>query len=141
MVVADELRRGARSEKYLQDLDTGWLGVPKEPPTGPEHLAGVQRIRRAITGSTRDYGDSLGEAETIYYIETCAPGSMLVTDDRAALDMARNREIRAYNTPWVLGEPYRAGQLTCPEPYDLMLAMNDNGRHVRVPSDHARICP
>lgn len=141
VVVAHELRRGRRHEKYLRDLNTDWLGLPREPPAGPEHLSGVQRIRRAISGSTRNSHDSLGEAETIYYIETCARGATFITDDRVAGDMAKRRGIRTHNTPWVLGRIHSAGQLTCPEPYELLLAMNANGRHLQVPADHTRICP
>lgn len=56
------------------------------------------------------------EAESIYYIETVQRGAIFVTDDRPALDFARNRGIAVMNAAEVLHECYTHREVDCPTP-------------------------
>ncbi|MGH3940305.1 MAG: hypothetical protein ACRDTG_17065 [Pseudonocardiaceae bacterium] len=85
----------------------------------------------------------MAEAEAIYLIQNHPEfkDAVLLTDDRAAGDLAAKRGIEVWLTMNVLSLAYRTGRIGCPEAYNVVQDMAQAGRGVHVPIDHQLICP
>jgi predicted nucleic acid-binding protein len=124
-------------------LEAGRLDVPHVDWLGPPVSIGggdltvilaVDRIRRGLGATRTDPATlHLGEAEAIYFLEAHHPEWTFVSDDRAAVDLARRRGLTAIDTQEVLADCYADGLLSCPEAFELLGAMAAAGRGVRVP--------
>lgn len=128
-------------EPALRELRNSgsWLGEPIAFETSD--LAKIMDIQRILAAPSDPPTKHVGESECIYALETRLQGAWLVTDDRAAADLARRRGHYVIGTTDVLQECYVMGELRCPEPYDLLVEMAGAGRdNVSVPSTHAAIC-
>ena len=137
-----EVRRGLLEEPRNQAvLDATWLGEPLDVDFDPESLRRIEQIRRGLGGTKRESMKHLGEAEVIYYLETNAPDWLFVSDDRTAVDFARNRHLNAIDTRQVLTDCYISGEIGCPAAFDLLREMRAAGRGVRVPRNHQLVCP
>jgi hypothetical protein len=136
-----EVQRGIPVEPRLQlVLDAEWLGEPIEIDVSPHALRKIDQIRRGLGGTQDQPTQHLGEAEMIYYLENLQSGWIFLSDDQAALDLARRRGLTAIDTPLVLAECHAAYEIGCPDAYDLLLKMQDAGRGVRVPDNHRAVC-
>jgi predicted nucleic acid-binding protein len=118
------------------------LGEPYEL-TAVRDIVQVEDVRRALGGTSRNPVEHAGEAESIHAILSVPElkGAELLTDDRFAAQVARQRGIRVVTTPALLRAAYHRGILRCPEPYDLLVAMRARDRWVSVPAGHELICP
>jgi hypothetical protein len=136
-----EVQRGVAVEPGLTTILTAkWLGDPLEV-SGIKGIKQVDLIRRALGGVDSAPLQHLGEAETIYCIEKSgSPESVFVTDDKPAADFASRRGIRVINTAKVLAECHSMDEIGCPDAYDLLLGMADQGRGVEIPPDHTYVC-
>jgi len=83
----------------------------------------------------------LGEAQVIYYLTVVESGAIFATDDRDAYNLARRRGLNVIDTSDILRECFDAGLSGCPEPFDLLHKMADDGRGVAVPPNHWYIRP
>lgn len=83
-------------------LRCAWLGEPVDVPDDVLALVQVEAIRKARGGQDNRPTEHLGEAETIYYIETVRPTAVFVTDDRPAADYAQRRGIRVMTSAEIL---------------------------------------
>lgn len=137
-----EVKRGVQEERSLEQvLQCAWLGQAVDVTSGDVlAVVKVEPIRRALGGHSGRPFEHLGEAETIYYIENYAPSTIFVTDDRPALDFARNRQILVMNSAAVLSECHKSGEAGCPEAYQLLQQMAAMGRGVYVPNTHHEVC-
>jgi len=136
-----EIQRGLTAEPRLQSvLDATWLGEPLSVPASPKALLKIDQIRRGLGGQQDRPTQHLGEAEIIYYLEQREPTWILLSDDQAAVDLARRRGLNAIDTPEVLSECHAYGEIGCPDAYNLLLKMQDADRGVRVPADHRAVC-
>lgn len=141
--VADEVAVAIGYEPTLQAIaDCSSLGDPIELASAKclREVAIVQHILAAPGDLPTRH---LGEAESIHLIEHELDGlGWLVTDDNGAADLATRRGIRVLRTHDVLAECFDMDDLQCPEPFDLLVAMETAGRAgVRVPPDHTYVCP
>lgn len=140
--VAHEIRLGRSVEPTLQRvLDSGWLGEPVEIDGDRNALREIDNIRRGLGGTAADPLKHLGEAEIIYHLGRREPSGIFITDDRPALDFARNRNIFVLDTSQILAECFSLGELGCPEAYELLQEMYIRNRGVRVPANHMSVCP
>jgi predicted nucleic acid-binding protein len=136
-----EIRRGLPVEPRLQAvLDAQWLGGPIEIEANPHVLRKIDQIRRGLGGTQDQPTQHLGEAEVIFYLQEREPDWIFLSDDQAALDLARRRGLNVIDTPQVLAECHAAYEIGCPDAYNLLLKMQDAGRGVRVPDDHRAVC-
>jgi hypothetical protein len=139
-----EVTRGLSIQPYLSSVaKAAWLGSPLEISGSRATLREIERIRLglALGQLPDDPLEHLGEAQTLYYIERHEPTGILVTDDRVALDFARRRGLFAIDSPRVLSDCFSNDEIGCPDAYNLLLDMRNQGRGVRVPPDHADVCP
>lgn len=138
--VQHEVKRGVQHAQCLERvLQCAWLGEPVDIPGDIVALIQVEAIRKALGGQNNRPTEHLGEAETIYYIETVRPTAVFVTDDRPAADFAQRRGIRVMNSAEVLRERYRQEQIGCPDAYELLQRMAEDGRGVYLPP-HGDVC-
>ena len=136
-----EISRGLPRYDYLRRvLDAGWLGEPVEITPAPDALREIDLIRRGLGGRPAEPTRHLGEAELIWHLETAARGAVLVSDDRPAAAFARQRGLPVLDSAAVLAECYAHGEVGCPEAYDVLVDMRQNGRGVLVPADHREVC-
>lgn len=136
-----ERHRDALPRDSLHDVRAA-LGEPYEL-AGVQDIVQVENIRRALGGTSRNPVEHAGEAESIHAILSVPDlkGADMLTDDRFAAQVARQRGIRVVTTPALLRTAHRRGILRCPEPYELLVAMRARDRWVRVPAGHEFICP
>lgn len=136
-----EIRRGISDRPHLQAL-TGavWLGDPVAADD-PSAIQQIDRIRRALGGAVGAPTQHLGEAQSIYHIQTVESTAIFATDDRDAFHTARRRGLRVMDTPDILRECYDAGILGCPDAYELLHKMAAAGRGAAIPESHWCICP
>ncbi len=142
--VRHEIERVVSDHPYLQQvLDAHWLGEPIELPSGIPTMQKVNLIRRGLLkGTPPDKAtDHLGEAESIYLLETTYRYGTFVTDDRPARDFAQRRSLKTLETADVLAECFAAYEVLCPAAYQLIEEMVDRGRGVRLPPSHIEVCP
>jgi predicted nucleic acid-binding protein len=137
-----EVRRGIEQTRCLERvLRCTWLGDPVDVPTDDVlALVRVEELRRALGGRADRPTEHLGEAESMYYIETVQRSAIFVTDDRPALDFARNRGIAVMSAAEVLHECYTHREIDCPNAYELLQEMAAHGRGVYVPATHHEVC-
>ena len=142
--IEDEVKRGLARTPGLRDvLAAPWLGKPIDSPDSIKAVSEIDLIRRGLLkgfppeSATRH----LGEAEIIYFIEKGYPGAIFITDDIPALDFARHRGLTAIDTVDVLGECFQMDEIGCPAAYQLIEAMVDKNRGVRLPASHMEVCP
>lgn len=136
-----EVERGLGREPILQDvLDAGWLGEPVEISCSPRALKEISNIQRALGGVSARSTDHLGEAEIIFHLSNVETDGVFATDDGFALDLARRRGIRCLESADILAECYAMGDVGCPEAYEVLCAMVDANRGVRLPSTHSDVC-
>jgi predicted nucleic acid-binding protein len=125
----------------VPSVDTAWLG----PALEIEDLTVTLQVhlnRRLLGARPGDRGTlHLGEAEALVYIETYEPSWRFISDDQSAVDFATRNGLQAIDTPEVLAECYDDGEIGCPQAYDLIIAMREAGRGVRLPPDHWYVCP
>jgi hypothetical protein len=92
-------------------------------------------------GGTQDQPTQhLGQAEMIFFLQEREPDWIFLSDDQAAVDLARRRGLAVIDTPQVLAECHAAYEIGCPDAYNLLLKMRDAGRGVRVPGNHRAVC-
>jgi predicted nucleic acid-binding protein len=65
----------------------------------------------------------------------------LLTDDLAAADFARRKGVLVMDSADVLSAAYDRQLVGCPEAYEILGAMRDADRGVRVPVSHLEVCP
>ncbi|MGH8527029.1 MAG: hypothetical protein ACREXY_23340 [Gammaproteobacteria bacterium] len=135
-----EVKRGVQSDRRIQRvLDVPWLGSPVEIE-GVADLTRVELLRACLSGSSSRPTKHLGEAQTIFLLETSYESSIFITDDRPAADFARRRGLSVMDSVDVLRECYWKGEVGCPEAYDLLVEISHQGRGVRVPTHHSDVC-
>lgn len=138
--VAYEASRSASVLPALQRLASqGWLGEAIEV-TDESDIQQINRIRRASFGGTDDKPlQHLGEAETCYVIEHWPEftGSWWFSDDQEALRFARFRGITTRETIDLVSMAVLNGDLPMREGFDLMQAMSQQGRCLRLPATAA----
>jgi hypothetical protein len=78
---------------------------------------------------------------TLQVHQTYEPSWRFISDDQSAVDFATRNGLQAIDTPEVLAECYDDGEIGCPQAYDLIIAMREAGRGVRLPPDHWYVCP
>lgn len=141
--VAFEAGRSARIHPCLRSvLDSGWLDDPIEVVEESD-IRAIERIRRAVFGGTdRLPLQHLGEAQTCHVILNWSEfsGSWWISDDGEALRYARFREITTRETIDLVEIAVAYGDIEAGEAYELMLAMRDAGRHLRLPRSAADLC-
>ena len=122
----------------LPPLD--WLGPAMSAGEDIKALIGVDEIRRSLGATRADPATlHLGEAEAIYVLERYHQDWTFVSDDQSAIDFARRRGL--IDSEAVLADSYASGLVGCPEAFDLLNAMANVGRGVRVPPSHWYVCP
>lgn len=135
-----EIKRGVQFDQRIQRvLDVPWLGSPIEIE-GVVDLTRVELLRVCLSGSSSRPMKHLGEAQTIFLLETSHKSSFFITDDRPAADFARRRGLSVMDSVDVLRECYRKGEVGCPEAYDLLVEISLQDRGVRVPKHHSDVC-
>ncbi len=120
----------------------GWLGEPLAPD-GPGDVDGVFQLRRQLGGTRREPRRHPAEAEAIHLLLRYPEyaGTVLLTDDRPAADLAAKRGIEVWVSMDLLAQAFSDGHIGCPAAYDLLLDMEQAGRGVHVPPDHQPVCP
>jgi predicted nucleic acid-binding protein len=140
--VADEVRRASGRDLALVDvLSCAWLGEPHE--FDDDCMSDVFAIRRILAAQDDPLTKHLGEAECIHFIEHEMTGNgILLTDDHAAADLAKRRGIAVLDTLAVMQDAFGMGELSCPEPYELLVKMADEHDRtgVVVPKSHKDVC-
>lgn len=138
-----ELQRGLAAEPKLQevlDLESGWLGAPGRLEGAD--LGQVDLIRRGLGGTGSAPLQHLGEAEAIRALER-AEGRrrIFITDDGPAADFVRRRPsgIQVLDAAAVLADAFAMGDIGCPQAYEMLKAMWNYPREVRVPP-HREVC-
>jgi hypothetical protein len=135
--VAYEASRSARFMPVLNSIPVdGWLGEPVEI-TSDREIRRVNQIRRAVFGGTdQEPLKHLGEAESCFLIKERAEfaESWWITDDQEALRYGRFQHITAHETIDLMTIAVVNGDIAAQRAYDLMLAMADKGRALRLPS-------
>lgn len=143
--VAGEIQRSSRSLafKALKALLAGaWLGEPIELDTDDDRTE-VENIRAALGGYPADPLKHLGEAESIRAIQSRAElsGAIFLTDDGDAKYLATHRGITVRDTKWLMADAYSMGDMSCPEPFDVLKAMWEANQGVDLPDSHEGVCP
>jgi hypothetical protein len=114
----------------------GWLGEPIEI-TSDADIRRVNQVRRVVFGGTDDEPlKHLGEAESCFLIKERAEfaESWWITDDQEALRYAQFRHITTRETIDLMTIAVINGDIAAQQAYDLMLAMADKDRSLRLPS-------
>lgn len=140
---AREIDNAAEQWPCLWSVDlAGWLGDPLAPDRPGDDRA-VFQLQRQLGGTRKKPREHLAEAEAIYLIQNHPEfkDAVLLTDDRAAADLAAKRGIEVWLTMNVLSLAYRTGRIGCPEAYNAVQDMVQAGRGVYVPINHELICP
>jgi len=134
--VADEARSSARALPALRGFaGSGWLDEPIEIVDDSDILA-IERIRRAVFGGTEDKPrQHLGEAQTCYVILNWAgfAGSWWISDDKEALRYARLQGITTRETIDIMSIAVTDGDISARDAFDLIQAMADSDRYLRLP--------
>jgi len=137
-----EVQRGVRAAPYLRSvLVAGWLGEPVEISGSPAALTEINNIRRGLGAAPGNETQHLGEAEIIHHLQNVDIGAFFITDDQPALDFARRRGVAGFDTCQIMAECFAAGEVGCPEAFDLLVKMFELDRGVRVPASHLQVCP
>jgi hypothetical protein len=134
--VAFEADNSARVLPALRALtESGWLDEPIEISDDSD-VRQIERIRRAVFGGTEDKPlQHLGEAQTCHVIMnwTSFAGAWWISDDREALRYARFQGITTRETVDLMNIAVVNGDIAARDAYDLMMAMADCGRFLRLP--------
>jgi hypothetical protein len=134
--VAYEASRSANKLPALQGLPTaGWLDEPIEI-TRESDIQNINQIRRAVFGGTDENPlKHLGEAQTCYVIKnwTRFAGSWWISDDVEALRYAKFQGISTRETIDIMSIAVADGDISARDAFDLMQAMADSGRYLRLP--------
>lgn len=134
--VADEASRSASKLSALRSLPAeGWLDEPIEI-TDESDIQTVNQIRRAVFGGTDDDPlRHLGEAQTCYVIKnwTRFAGSWWISDDREALRYAKFQGITTRETIDLMSIAVVDGDISTRDAFNLMQAMTDADRRLRLP--------
>jgi hypothetical protein len=135
--VAYEASRSAQFMPALKSIAVdGWLGEPIEI-TSDADIRRVNQVRRAVFGGTDEQPlKHLGEAEACVLIKERAEfaESWWLSDDQEAVRYARFQRITTYETLDLMTLAVVNGDIAAQQAYDLMLAMADKGRSLRLPS-------
>jgi hypothetical protein len=137
--VAQEVQDNAGRVPGFTDLPSaGWLGPPIE--FDADDLGGIFGIQRILASPGDPRSKHLGEAESIYAMESKLAESVLVTDDRAAGDLARKRGHLWRNSQWVMSECFNMDEVGCPEAFEVLQQMQAAGRLRWIPDHHSVVC-
>lgn len=132
----------SRSAQFLGGLtDLRWLGEPIEI-TDTVQIRRIHQVRRAVFGGTDEEPlRHLGEAETCFLLTDYAEfrGSWWISDDQEALRYARHQGITTRETIDLISESVVTGDVTAQEAFDLLHAMADRGRTLRLPATVAEL--
>ncbi|HYN28349.1 MAG TPA: hypothetical protein VES95_00555 [Dermatophilaceae bacterium] len=93
-------------------------------------------MRRAWFGGSPDRPlRHRGEAQTCHVLQRWSrfAGSWWVTDDREAYRFGKRQGLTTLDTMDLLTRPVADGDLSAQEAHDLLWAMNDADRRIRVP--------
>jgi hypothetical protein len=139
-VAVETDRFAAQHPELALDKLSTWMSDPTEFPA--RALRDIQAYRRALSMPGEPPTKNLGEAEAIYALEHWpgVRGEVLVTDDRPAAHFARVRGLQVWDTGRLLGDGFQAGEIDCPDAWDLLKLMRTKGRGVYVPADHRAVC-
>jgi predicted nucleic acid-binding protein len=139
--VMAEVEEAEFAEPKMGDiLSAGWIPDPIVVPQA--EFSDVLKVQQAVGSVLSEPLEHLGEAETIYVMETCFPDAIFVTDDRPAANMARQRKLSVQDTAAVMRASFAAKVTGCPGSYDVLGDMRRLDRlGVRVPADHSAVCP
>ena len=134
--VAYEASRSASKLPVLGGLPAeGWLDEPIEI-TSESDIQQINQIRRARFGGTDDEPlKHLGEAQTCYVIKNWAEfaGSWWISDDGEALRYAKFQGITTRETIDLMSIAVTDGDISARNAFDLMQAMADSDRYLRLP--------
>jgi hypothetical protein len=134
--VAYEASRSASKLPALRSLAAeGWLDEPIEITSESDILA-ISRIRRSAFDGTDDEPlKHLGEAQTCYVIKNWAgfAGSWWISDDGEALRYAKFQGITTRETIDIVSIAVADGDISARDAFDLMQAMADSDRYLRLP--------
>lgn len=137
--VRGEIIRNASSEPRLQAvIESAWLGEPVE--FAASDLLAISRLRGILATPGDHPAMHLGEAESIYLIQSKEKAATFVTDDGPAADLAKRRGLQVQGTLDLMQDCHAMGEIGCPAAWELMLEMERGGRHVRTPSHHSKVC-
>lgn len=135
--VAYEAAQSANQLTPLRGVRTaGWLSEPIEI-TEVYQIHQVQRIRRMAFGGIDDQPlKHLGEAETCFVLKQWEDyvGSWWISDDQDALRYARFQGITTRETIDLMAEAIANGDIDATSAFNVMSAMEEQGRHLRMPS-------
>ena len=123
-------------------LEESWFGEAIELDSHADYEA-IDRIRAQLGGIRAEPLKHLGEAESIRAIESRAEfaGAIFLTDDIDAARVAENHRITVKDTTWLMADAYSMGDSACPETYEVLVQMCDEGRSIRLPASHRDVCP
>jgi len=134
--VAYEASRSANKLPALRGLAAeGWLDEPIEIIRESD-IRTINQIRRGVFGGTDDEPlKHLGEAQTCYVIKNWASfgGSWWISDDGEALRYAKFQGIITRETIDIMSIAVTNGDISAQGAFDLMQAMADSGRYLRLP--------
>lgn len=139
-VATETDRFAAQHPELALDKLSLWMGDPIEFPA--RATSDIQAYRRALAIPGEPATKNLGEAEAIYALEHWPGlrGEVLVTDDRPAGHFAAGRGLQVWDTGRLLADGHQAGEIGCPDAWELLKLMFAKGRGVRVPADHRDVC-
>jgi predicted nucleic acid-binding protein len=139
--VEQEIIRNAHDRPHLEPLlGASWLGDPIEFDD-PVAIQGIERIRRALGGTTNLPSQHLGEAQALYYARAVDSTVAIATDDRSAYAMGRTRGVQVIDSAEIARLTYTANLVGCPEAYQLLTEMIAADRRIVVPPSHWHVCP
>lgn len=135
--VAYEAHRSASTWPELRRLpQEGWLDEPLEIDRDTD-ISRVEHLRRFAFGGTDDAPlRHLGEAQTLHVIQHWPDyrGASFASDDAEAVRLARGRGIQCLETIDVVRHVVVDGDLTGRQGYDLLHAMAERDRGLRLPA-------
>jgi hypothetical protein len=128
----------SRSSSLLPDLAAiakeGWLGEPIEVDEETD-VRQIERVRRSVFGGDDEAPlKHLGEAQTCHILQRWPEfaGSWWVSDDREALRYARQQHLTTYETIDLVSIAAVNGDITAQAGHDLLHAMGEQARALRV---------
>jgi hypothetical protein len=134
--VAYEASRSASRLPALRRLPAeDWLDEPIEV-TRESDIRAINRIRRAVFDGTDDEPlKHLGEAQTCYIIKnwTGFAGSWWISDDREAVRYAKLQGITTRETIDLMSIAVADGDISARDAFNLMQAIADADRCLRLP--------